>query len=341
MIIKSNCNNQLWNSFVLAQPQATLYHHAAWATVLADGASHRPYFLSAFEGADVVRVLPLSLVESKLFGRFLVSLPHYLGGVCAATPQATTALLDYACVLARKLGVDTLELRGNAPLADLEHLPFQLDSRKASFLVDLTPGEEILWTGLRKQNRNRIRKGQQVGLCLELGHQYLTDFWQIFSANTHALGSPTFSQGFFAEILTAFGEDAQILLARQGSRAVAAKLVVKFKGTLTMLWGATLPREKADGTNYFLTWETIRYALAHGCTTLDMGRSTIDSGPYQFKAHWGGQELVHHWYTYQVKGPVAELRAESPRFRLARRTWRKLPLPLTRKLGPWLARQIP
>jgi len=338
--IEINCDCRSWNEFVSARAEATLFHHFAWAEALSRGAGHQPYFLSVKERGEVLGVLPLCLVKSRLFGRFLVSLPHYLGGISAANEQAEELLVERALDLARELSVDSLEIRGNNPLPPAERRGFRLDERKSSFLIDLTAGEEAIWGSLRKQTRNRIRKGQQAGLALEAGDHLLPQFWRVFSANMRAIGSPTFSARFFGAVLEAFGEDAQILLARQNQRPVAAKLVLRFRDTLTLLWGGTAPRDKSEGANYYLTWEAIRYALSCGCRVLDMGRSTVDSGPYFFKSHWGGREIRHRWYLYEHRRS-AELRAENPRFRLARRLWRRLPLSLTRSLGPWIARQIP
>jgi FemAB-related protein (PEP-CTERM system-associated) len=332
--------DKAWNAFVAGCPEATVFHSFNWAAALAKGAGHRPYFLSALDAGEIVGVLPLCLMQSRLFGKYLVSLPHYLGGVCAVNHAAEAALLEYACKLADELKVNALEIRGNNPLpSTAEH--FNMENYKASFLVDLSAGEEALWKSQRKQTRNRVRKGQQHGLALLSGHDLLEDFWRIFSLNTRAIGSVTFGKEFFNAILQAFGDDVKILAAVQNNTILAAKLTVRFRDTLTMLWGGTTPHEKADGVNYWLTWETLRYALATGCNTLDMGRSTMGSGPYQFKAHWGGKELRHYWYTYPARRAATQLRAESPRFRLARTVWRRLPLSLTRCLGPWIARQIP
>jgi FemAB-related protein (PEP-CTERM system-associated) len=334
-------NGIAWEDFLKNRPEATSFQRFAWSEALQKAAGHKPYFLQAEEAGEIVGVLPLSLVEGKLFGKYLVSLPHYLGGICVASEASAEALIERACELADELQVNALELRGNAPQPAAEKRGMFLDEHKASFLVDLTHGEEALWKNLRKQNRNRIRKGHQADLTVESGPHLLEDFWRIFSLNTRAIGSLTFSRRFFGALLETFGDEAQLLAARQQGNIVAAKLVLGFRDTLTMLWGGTRPKLKAEGVNYFLTWETLRYALAKGYDILDMGRSTIGSGPYNFKAHWGGEELKHHWYIYARQGSPEAMRAESARFRMARRLWRNLPLPLTRALGPWIARQIP
>jgi FemAB-related protein (PEP-CTERM system-associated) len=334
-------NGSAWNAFVFAQPQATAFHQFGWAAALKKAAGHKSYFLSAEENGEIKGVLPLCLMEGRLFGRFLVSLPHYLGSVCAVTEEAAEALVNQACALAEELKADSLELRGNTALPAAEKRGLALDQHKASFKIDLTAGEEVIWKNLKKQVRNRIRKGDKAGLTLDRGHHLLNEFWEIFSLNMRAIGSPTFSRQFFGAVLEEFAENAELLVARQDGRPAAAKLLLGFRDTLTMLWGAAAPKAKLEGANYWLTWQALRYALSRNYAVLDMGRSTVDSGPYQYKSYWGGSELRHCWYLYQRARAMKDLRAESPRFRLARKVWRNLPLSLTRAAGPWIARQIP
>ena len=51
-------------------------HDPAWLHVLSDGLDQRPFMLIARDEMDnIVGYLPLALVTSRLFGRFLVSLP--------------------------------------------------------------------------------------------------------------------------------------------------------------------------------------------------------------------------------------------------------------------------
>jgi hypothetical protein len=102
-----------WNAFVVAQPDGTFFHLAEWQYVLKRSfglASH--YLLAEGPAGEIRGVLPLARVKSLLFGDALVSTPFCVyGGVLAADDDAHVALTRAACVLARKLNVDHLEMR--------------------------------------------------------------------------------------------------------------------------------------------------------------------------------------------------------------------------------------
>ena len=101
-----------WESFVFACPQATFFHRAAWQSVIGEAFRHETYFLYAERSGEIEGVLPLAHVKSLLFGNALVSLPFAVyGGVAASDGTAAEALEREAQRLARKLGVDHLELR--------------------------------------------------------------------------------------------------------------------------------------------------------------------------------------------------------------------------------------
>src|SRR5690606_5141445 len=79
-------------------------HDLRWLHVLRDGVDHTPYCLLAQRGESTAGVLPLALVRSRLFGRFLVSLPYVnSAGVRAVDNEAATQLVTSAVGLANRL----------------------------------------------------------------------------------------------------------------------------------------------------------------------------------------------------------------------------------------------
>src|SRR5690606_2827039 len=65
----------------------TAYHRWAWRRVFGDVFGHEPLYLSARDDSGIVGVLPLVAFKSRLFGRFLCSLPfvNYGGMLIAGT----------------------------------------------------------------------------------------------------------------------------------------------------------------------------------------------------------------------------------------------------------------
>src|SRR5215470_8815044 len=101
-----------WDEFVGHCPEATFFHRSGWREVLESCFGHRPYYLIAERGAQIVGVLPLAEVKSLFFGHALVSLPFCAyGGVAATDAEAVRALHVAARDLGRNLGVGHLELR--------------------------------------------------------------------------------------------------------------------------------------------------------------------------------------------------------------------------------------
>jgi hypothetical protein len=91
-----------------------------------------------------------------------------------------------------------------------------------------------------------------------------------------------------------------------------------------------------------LYWETLRAACAEGFRCFDFGRSTRDSGTYRFKLQWGAQEEPLFWYRLSLKPartpfPVA---AHGSRAVLLSKAWQRLPLFLTRSVGPQIRRYL-
>src|SRR5690349_15006211 len=77
------------SDFLARRPRgASADHDPRWLAVLREGLGHRPFLLVARDSdprlGPIVGYLPLALVASRLFGRFLVSLPYLnMAGVVA------------------------------------------------------------------------------------------------------------------------------------------------------------------------------------------------------------------------------------------------------------------
>src|SRR6266567_4604690 len=97
MKVELTSDRQAWDTFVSNNPRASNYHRWPWLQVVEQTYGHKPFYLSAIEDDRIVGVLPLSLIDSRVFGRHLVSVPFFsYGGVLANTDQAIDALLTSA-----------------------------------------------------------------------------------------------------------------------------------------------------------------------------------------------------------------------------------------------------
>jgi hypothetical protein len=93
--------------------------------------------------------------------------------------------------------------------------------------------------------------------------------------------------------------------------------------------------------NDFMYWELMRYASARGARLFDFGRSKTGTGAFDFKCHWGFEPVP---LRYRVAGPRQDApavhTAAASHLALLRDTWRRLPLALTKLLGPFFIRRF-
>lgn len=316
--------------------------HPTWVLILHAALGHQPYIVEAVDaGGRTLGLLPLAHLDTILFGKFLVSLPYLnTNGVVADSPEVGSALVSRAVVLAEELSVRHLELRHEQ---ELRHPALtQTLTNKVHMRLPLPADEDRLWKGLDPKVRNQVRKGERHGFCVEWGGpELLGGFYAVLARNMRDLGSPVFGRELFTEILRAFPFDAELCVVRDGSRPVAAALLLHGRGVTEVPSASSLKDYNPTSVNMLMYWQLLRRAVARGQRVFDFGRSTVDSPTYRFKKQWGAVPRPAVWQYYVRQGSPGEMRPDHPRYRLAIRAWQRLPVILTRWLGPQIVRGIP
>jgi FemAB-related protein (PEP-CTERM system-associated) len=330
-----------WNTYLAAWGDRGFHHAPAWLDVLQGGLGHIPYYVEASREGRLVGVLPLAFVKSKLFGRFLVSLPYLnQAGVLADDAQAANSLVQAAGALADELDVKYLELRHEQPL---EHpLLNHALTTKVQMHRALPKTSPELWESFKSKLRSQIKRARQHDLSVAWNDALaLRDFYHVFSRNMRDLGTPVFPRDLFAGILERFPEQAEICVVRSGSRPAAAGLLVHGPRTTQVPSASSLREFNHMNANMLLYWHLLERAVERGQAVFDFGRSSVGSSTYRFKEQWGALPVSAVWQYYLRRGDVGEMRPDHGRYRYLIRTWRRLPVCLTRWLGPLVVRGIP
>jgi FemAB-related protein (PEP-CTERM system-associated) len=293
------------------------------------------------QGDQTRGYLALTYVRSFLFGRFLVSLPYVnYGGVVADDENAAGLLLERAVKLADDLKVRYLELRHVDPRNHAALNRSRTD--KVHMRLPLPATAEKLWSGLSAKVRNQVRKGQKSDLSVVWGGELLLDeFYRVFSENMRDLGTPVFGRRLFTAILNQFADRAEFCVVRAGKLPVAAALLLHGHGITEVPSASSLRSHNHTCANMLLYWHLLERALGRGQGAFDFGRSTRDSTTFRFKKQWGAEPLACDWQYYQREGDVSEMRQDNPRYEHFIRLWQRLPLGVTRLLGPRIVRGIP
>lgn len=329
--------------FVAAHPQATIYHRPVFARIIRRAAGLAVATFIARDGAGAVAgVLPVALTRSVLFGTYATSLPFVnYGGVLAATPEAARMLLGAAWLWASVRGARHLVLRHS------EDRPLDLPATrgKETLTLALPPRDPgALWKAIGSKTRNLVRKAQGAGVVATTEPaNALGAFHAVFSENMRDLGTPALGEAFFRAILDELGGAAELHLVRIGRRAVGGAITIRFRDRVEVPWASCLRRSNAAAANMQLYWHMLERAAASGARVFDFGRSTPGSGPYRFKLQWGARPEPLPWYFVAPDGraPTGDLSPTNPRFALAIRLWKRLPVGIARVIGAHLTTSLP
>jgi hypothetical protein len=156
------------------------------------------------------------------------------------------------------------------------------------------------------------------------------------------LGTPVYAKRFFQEVFREFPADTRLSVVELDGRCAAAGICVTHGRVTEIHWAASSRAHLQLSPNMLLYWEAIAHAADTGLGEFCFGRSTEGSGPYRFKRQWGALPTPLCWeYLLPPGGAKPSLNPDNPKFRLATRVWRKLPLGVTRRLGPPIVRHLP
>jgi serine/alanine adding enzyme len=330
-----------WDRYVLDSPHAHGYHLLAWRRIVEASFGHCTYYLMSEDLSGRVNgVLPLVRLRSRMFGDFLVSVPYVnYGGPCTDDDATSRELFAEAVRLAACERVQHLEVRMDKP-ADFG---LRVRSAKVSMRLPLPRSSQELWKAFPSKLRSQIKRAELEAMTVRIGREdELDGFYRVFSINMRDLGTPVYSKAFFSSILRELPDSTWICAVYLGDEPVAAGLLVGFRATLEIPWASAQRRYNRLSPNMLLYWSALKFACERGYSVFDFGRSSPDTGPYRFKAQWGAAPVPLHWHYWLPRtAPLPELTPQNPRFQLAVRVWRHLPVAVTRVIGPSIVKNLP
>ncbi|HZU42492.1 MAG TPA: FemAB family XrtA/PEP-CTERM system-associated protein [Terriglobales bacterium] len=329
-----------WDEFVLGQPSGTLFHLTAWKRAIEKSFGFQPRYLLVEDETGIRGVLPLFLVSNAIQGKTLISTPFAVyGGICAADEHAATSLREAASELARKERVQYLELRERQPYGDPS---FHTKELYVSFDQELPETPEQLMKGFPRDTRYMIRKGQKEGLRSTVDSAHLPLFHHIYAHSVRNLGTPVFSLDFFRTLLHEFRDSSELTIIWKEEQAIAGVLSFRFHDCILPYYGGSLPEGRRYAANNFMYWDVMTRAMQNGLRRFDFGRSKVGTGAYAFKTQWNMREhaLPYQFFLVRRKD-MPNFSPANPRFQAAISLWKRIPLPVTKMLGPSLVRLFP
>lgn len=340
-IIKCDPSHDVrWNAFVHASSRASFYHRAEWRAINERNLGLKTCYLGAFEDDRLVGVMPMVRLKSLLIGNLACSMPFVnYGGPVGESDEIEQELIVAAADVADEWGVDYLEIRCQRHLGE----EYPCSEHKVSMTIALDPDPEAVMGQFKREQRSEIRRAAKRGFVTRFGPELVEDFHAVLSDSWRELGTPIFDVLYLKAILQDFPGSTRVCVvyAPDGTPAAGAFDGIH-NGTVEGMWLGMRAEYRQQLVGYVLYWELIKHACEIGAKSFHLGRSTKDSGGEQFKKKWNAETMQLYWhYVLRTRTEIPALNPTNPKFQFAIRTWQKLPLAVTKVLGPYIAKSIP
>ncbi len=329
-----------WDNYVDNHPEGTFFHLTGWYSVISSVFKHKPHYLLAQINGDIVGVLPLFEQKSHLFGHALISTPFCVyGGVIADSNEIRETLEQSALELGHSLDVDYIELRDREQKPCIA--PWKSHCHHATFSSQLNETPEQILTDIKRKQRAVIR--HSLNNSLKWDNQDNTAIcYDVYAQSVRNLGTPVFNKQLFESLKQAFGDQCETLIIKdkQGN-AVSSVLSFYYKDTVLPYYGGGTHDARELKSNDYMYYQLMCIAKERGISKFDFGRSKKDSGSYAYKKHWGMQEDDLNYRIALIKAKsLPNLSPNNPKYKVFIKLWQKLPLVVSRQVGPQLSKYL-
>jgi hypothetical protein len=329
-----------WMAFIEGHPDATVFHHPAWAQVLADAYGYRPSLIvHVDDGGDIVAGLPVMDVRGLLRSRRFISMPFT--DYCPPLARDEADLTFFAEALGPwQIGAQsTLEVRGALPDVDAVR-PVDLGFRHV-LTLDHDPAR--IAARFHSNARWCVKRARREGLTIRIGTSAadLEPFYRLHWLTRRRLGVPLQPRRFFESLWRRVIESGLgfVAFVCLGERPVAADLLLAWNGMLVRKFNASDHAYWLLRPNNLAVLAGIEWGCQAGYRMLDFGKTeTGNEGLRSFKLSWGARELP---LIYSYVGGSPPNTADGPAFRLVSRMIERTPPVVCRLVGELLYRHFP
>lgn len=328
--------------YTARHPQGTVFHLSGWRRMVEEVCDREAELLVAERGSEIVGFLPSFHLESVFLGRIAVSMPFAVyGGCLAADADVARRLIAEAADRSDQRGNAYLELRQVDPW-EPDGLKLESNDRYVTFWRDLPQDPEECLGIIPRKARAEARRGRDGGLRFE-ERLDLKLFRRLFAINKQALGSPAIPMSMLRSIHRNLGERVVMhQVSLPDGKCIAMVLSFRFRDRILPYYSGAVLGVENLGTNNFMYWKLMEWAVQQGIRLFDFGRSRRDSGPAHFKKNMGFQpKPLHYQYHLGEGGRVPEFTPDNPKLTVYKRLWRAIPRPIASAVGAQIFKQLP
>lgn len=328
-----------WDAYVHAHPDGTFYHQLCWRRVIRRTFGPSDHYLYALRGTKIVGLVPLFERGAKPFSRALVSVPVGVqGGVLADDEEVAQLLRAGARQIGLREKLAYVEYKSERPVyADL----YTKSDLYFVFRQELFGDREEQLKAVPRKARAVIRSAEKAKLRSDFNRTDLEAFYDLYALSLRNLGTPMFPKELFIASIEEV-PDADILTVRQCGRIIGCVLNYYYKDVMLPFFAGALPEARGVGINQYLYWAMLEQGYDRGFRTFDFGRSKANTGAFHFKKLFGmAPEPLQYQYELVMAEEPPNVNPTNPKFAMAIDNWKKLPVPVTKMIGPLLSKRIP
>jgi FemAB-related protein (PEP-CTERM system-associated) len=329
-----------WDPYVKSHADGSFHHLLGWKRVIERAFGHRAHYLYAERDGKLTGVFPLFEVGGAPFTRAMVSAPVGVsGGVIADDDESARLLRDGARAIAEREQLSYIEYKSEKKrFADLP----TKDDLYYVFRQELFGDREKQLAVIPRKTRAVIREAEKNKLRADFNRNDLEAFYDLYALSLRNLGTPMFPKELFVASLEEFPDACDILSVRHTGRIIGCVLNYYYKGVMLPFFAGTAPEARDVGVNNYVYWVMLERGYDLGYRVFDFGRSKKDTGAFAFKKHFGMQETpLQYQYDLVKAKELPSFNPTNPKYTKAIETWQKLPVELTKIVGPLIQKRLP
>lgn len=288
-----------WREFVCGIPEGNIFQTPEMAEVYEDTRGYEPIAIFALEDDEVRGLALASLIWN---GRWPLKA---FSSRCIVQGGPLCTRLSYASPLLD--GLDGLVSRRSlyTEVRNLWEMPSQVPAYEASgytfvphlnYHLDLSQGEEAIWSGMSKGRRRGITKAEKAGLEFsELQNRsQLPMFYEMLEETYSEVGIPLADKSLF---LAAYRhlrplQEVKFFLCHHQGEPIACRALLIFRKTIYDWYAGFLRTHRTKRPNDFLVWNILKWGVKNEYEDFDFGGAGSpkeEYGPREFKRSFGGK----------------------------------------------------
>ena len=341
-IIRLDMEDGLWRKF-LAKYNTLIFHTPEWKMFIEKslGRVTTDYYAVIDEG-EIRFMLPLIHVKHPVLGSRVISCGfiEYGGPAGLIRPEYLDAVVAEVSGRYSK-GADYLEIRQGIEDFDsmLSRGSFRSRVDYKRFITKLDSAES-LWGRIDKQKRKAVRKAESLGVSVrEVGKNDVGELYELYLRNMKAFGSPPLPKAFFDNFFGILGDAglAKGYGAYHDKKLIALLIGYTYRKRIHIIIAVSEGKFLQLRPNDAVHWEFMKWGCENGYEIFDWGRVREDSGQFGFKRLWASEmHDLNHYYLLWKSKELPGIDPTNPRYKLMISIWKRAPLFISRRIGPWL-----